>query len=87
MLEAALVGLIVAAAVAYAAWALLPAALRLRAAERIGRWADRAPRRSGLARMAAVLERNARARLGGCSNCSPGHDGSRRRSGTRRNPD
>jgi hypothetical protein len=87
MLEAVLVGLIVVAAVAYAAWTLLPAALRLRAAERFSRWADRDGRPAGLVRMADTLERNARARLGGCSNCSPGHDGSRRRSGTRRNPD
>ena len=83
LLELVLVGLLVVAAATYAIWTLLPAALRLRAAERILRWAERDGQRAGLARVAAVLERNARARLAACSNCGPGHAGPRRSSRSR----
>jgi hypothetical protein len=77
MLEAIVVGLIVIAAVAYAAWALLPAATRLRAAAGFNRWAGKPGRPSVLRRAAAAFERAARARMGGCSDCSAVQDAPR----------
>jgi len=70
MWQAIVVGLIVAVAVLYAGWALLPAQLRLRLAQRIAAWANRSGRPAWLGRAAAVIEKAARARLGGCSDCS-----------------
>ncbi len=71
MFEKLLVGLIVAVAAGYAAWALLPAFTRrrlaLRAAQALG-GAD-APGTAG--RLAAMLQRLADAR-GGCDDC-PAH--------------
>lgn len=70
MWQAVVVGLIVLVATAYAAWALLPAALRLRLAQGCAAWAARPGRPPWLAWAARVGERAARARLGGCSDCS-----------------
>jgi Family of unknown function (DUF6587) len=70
MWQVVIVGLIVVVAAAYAAWALLPAAVRLRLAEGIGAWARQPGRAGWLARAATAVERGARARLGGCSDCS-----------------
>ena len=82
MWQAVVVGLIVLVATTYAAWALLPAALRLRLAQGFAGWAARPGRPDWLARAAAAGERAARARLGGCSDCSavqaaPGRPGDR----------
>ena len=87
MLEAIVVGLIVIAAVAYATWALLPAVTRLRAAQGLNRWARRPGRPAALAHAAAVLERAARARMGGCSDCSAVQDAPRPPSGKPPDPD
>jgi len=70
MWQAIVTGLIVLAAVFYTVWALLPAALRLRLAQRLAVAARRTSRRAWLARAAGAIERNARRRLGGCSDCS-----------------
>jgi hypothetical protein len=70
MWQAIVVGLIVAVAALYAGWTLLPAQLRLRLAQRIATWAHRSGRPAWLGRAAAVIEKAARARLGGCSDCS-----------------
>lgn len=70
MWQVIVTGLIVLAAVVYAAWALMPAALRLRLAERLAATAQRTGRPAWLVRAAAAIERNARRRLGGCSDCS-----------------
>lgn len=69
MIEALLVGAIVAVAAAYAVWALLPASPRLRLALRFGNWARDPRRPTWLGRVASGVERAARARLGGCSDC------------------
>jgi hypothetical protein len=69
MWQTLIVGLIVLAAAVYAAWALVPAALRLRLAARFGAWAVRPGRPGWTRRLAAMLERRARSGLGGCSDC------------------
>jgi len=69
MLESILVGLIVAAATAYAAWALTPAASRNRFALRLAHGLG-GPDNSGLrGRVATWLQRLARAPVGGCGDC------------------
>jgi hypothetical protein len=70
MWQALIVGLIVLAAAAYATWALLPAAPRLRMARGIGAWGRKPARAAWLTRAATAVERAAQARLGGCSDCS-----------------
>jgi antibiotic biosynthesis monooxygenase (ABM) superfamily enzyme len=70
MWQAIVVGLIVAVAVLYAGWAMLPAQGRLRLAQSFAAWAQRPGRPGWLGRAAAAIEKAARARLGGCSNCS-----------------
>ena len=69
MWQAIVVGLIVVVAGVYAVWALLPATARLRVAQGIGAWGRRPGRATWLVRASAALERAARARLGGCSDC------------------
>jgi hypothetical protein len=69
MFESILVGLIVAAATAYAAWALTPAVSRNRLAARLAHGLG-GPEASGLrGRVATWLQRLARAPAGGCSDC------------------
>lgn len=70
MLEGLIVGAIVAFAAAYAVWALLPATLRLRCAQRLGAWVRGAHGPGWLGRAASGLEHAARSRIGGCSDCS-----------------
>ena len=70
MLEAILVGLIVLAAALYATWTLLPAAVRLRLAQRCGEWGRRPGGAGWLQRAAMAVESAARKRAGGCSDCS-----------------
>jgi hypothetical protein len=70
MWQAIVVGLIVVVAGAYTAWALLPATLRLRLAQGIGAWGRQPGRAVWLGRASAAVERAARSRLGGCSDCS-----------------
>jgi hypothetical protein len=70
MWQEIVVGLIVLAAAAYAAWSLLPATLRLRLAQRLAAAAQVPGRPAWLVRATAAFERAARSRLGGCSDCS-----------------
>jgi hypothetical protein len=72
MLEAIVVGLIVAAALAYAVWALLPASVRLRFAMRLAAWTRRRGETTVLARLGTVLERAAYRGTGGCTDCGAG---------------
>jgi antibiotic biosynthesis monooxygenase (ABM) superfamily enzyme len=69
VLEAILVGLIVLVAVLYAAWTLLPAAARLRLAQRLGAWGRRPGRAAWLQRASTAVEDTARRRAGACSDC------------------
>ena len=70
MWQAIVVGLIVLTAVLYATWTLLPAAVRLRATQRVADWSRRPGRPAWLGRAATAAEAAARARLGGCGDCS-----------------
>jgi hypothetical protein len=70
MWQAVVVGLIVLAATIYAAWALLPAGLRLRLARRLVAVARHAGGPAWLTRFAVATEGSALRRLGGCSDCS-----------------
>ena len=70
MWQAIVVGLVVLVATLYATWTLLPAALRLRLAARLGAWGRRPGRTAWLARAAGAIERRAGARHGACSDCS-----------------
>jgi hypothetical protein len=70
MWQAVVVGLIVLAAAIYVAWALLPAALRLRLARHLAAMARRAGGPTWLVRFADAIEGSALRRLGGCSKCS-----------------
>ena len=72
--EALLVGAIVVVAVAYSLWALLPGAVRLRMAREAAAWGGKPGRSRWLARLTAALERAARAKVGGCSECSAVQD-------------
>jgi len=69
MWQGLLVGLIVLVATVYAIWTLVPAAARLRLVLRLGTWSRHPGRSAWLARFAAAIERAARARLGGCTDC------------------
>jgi hypothetical protein len=69
MLESTVVGLIVVAAAAYAAWALTPAISRNRFAARLAHGVG-GPEASGLrGRLATWLQRLAKAPVGGCGDC------------------
>jgi hypothetical protein len=68
--QAIVVGLVVLAAATYAAWALLPAGLRLRLARRLAAMVRRAGGPAWLVRFADAAEASALRRLGGCSDCS-----------------
>jgi hypothetical protein len=69
MWELLLVVLIVVVAVAYSAWVLMPAAVRLRLARALGERA-RARRPEGrLAQIAAAIEDRARRSAGACNDC------------------
>ena len=70
MWQAIIVGLIVLAAAIYVAWALLPAALRLRLARHLAATARRGGGPTWLVRFADATEGSALRRLGGCSKCS-----------------
>jgi hypothetical protein len=70
MTERLLVGLIVAAAFFYAAWALLPAGLRAGLAQRLNAWSQAPGRSPWLAGIAARLGRWIGARGGGCADCN-----------------
>ena len=72
--EALLVGTIVVVAVGYSAWALLPGAARLRIAQSVATWGRQPGRPAWLARITGALERAARAKVGGCSECSAVQD-------------
>lgn len=70
MWQAVIVGLIVLAAASYAAWALLPAGLRLRLARHLAAVIRRAGAPGWLVRFADAIAGSALRRLGGCSDCS-----------------
>lgn len=63
------VGLIVLVATTYVVWALMPAVTRVRLASRFASWSRGAGRPEWIGRLATALERSARSRLGGCSDC------------------
>ena len=69
MWQTVIAGLIVLAAAVYALWTLMPAVLRLRLTQRLAASAGRAGRPMWLVRTTAALERVARRRAGGCSEC------------------
>ena len=75
--EALLVGAIVVVAIGYSAWALTPGAVRLRVAKSMAAWGQKPGRPAWLARATATLERAARAKVGGCSECSAVQDAPR----------
>ncbi len=68
--QAIVAALIVLTAALYATWALMPAALRLRLAQRFATVARRLGQPGWLVRAADAIERYARRSLGGCSDCS-----------------
>jgi hypothetical protein len=70
MWQAVVVGLIVLAAATYAAWALLPATLRLRLARHLAATVRRSGAPAWLVRIADAIAGSALRRLGGCSDCS-----------------
>jgi hypothetical protein len=70
VLEAFLVALIVLAAALYATWTLLPAAFRLRLAQRVGAWGRRPGRAAWLQWASTAVETAAHRRAGACSDCS-----------------
>ena len=70
MWEAIVVGLIVIVAALYTTWTLLPAAVRLRLALRVGDWGRRPGRAGWLQRGSTAVETAARKRAGACSDCS-----------------
>lgn len=70
MLESILVGLIVVAATAYAAWALVPGTTRLGLARRLGAWGRESGRPAWIGRATGAIERAVGQRHGGCSGCS-----------------
>jgi len=70
MWQTVVAGLIVLAAAAYALWALMPRALRLRLAQRLAASARRAGRPKRLVRTTVAIERVARRSAGACSECS-----------------
>ena len=70
MWEAIVVGLIVIVAALYTTWTLLPAAVRLRLALRVGDWGRRPGRAGWLQRVSTAVETAARKRAGGCGDCS-----------------
>ena len=69
MWQAILVGLIVLVAALYATWRLLPASLRLRAAQRMAEWGRRPGRPAWLQRTSTAVESAARKGVGACSDC------------------
>ena len=70
MWEAIVVGLIVFVAALYTTWTLLPAAVRLRLALRVGDWGRRPGRADWLQRVSSAVETVARKRAGACGDCS-----------------
>jgi hypothetical protein len=68
--QAIFAGLIVVTAAIYAVWALMPAGLRLRLAQRLSAAARRTGWPAWLVAATGAIERNARRSLGGCSDCS-----------------
>ena len=70
MWEAIVVGLIVIVAALYTTWTLLPAAVRLRLALRVGDWGRRPGRAGWLQRVSTAVETVARKRAGACGDCS-----------------
>lgn len=72
MLQNLLVGAIVAVAVAYAVWALVPGTTRLGQARRLGAWGREPGRPAWIERVTGAIERAAGQRHGDCTGCSPG---------------
>lgn len=70
MWQSVVAGLIVLTAAVYAVWALIPATLRLRLAQRLAASVQRAGRPRLLIRATAAIERVALRSAGGCSDCS-----------------
>jgi len=72
MLQNLLVGAIVAVAVVYTVWALVPGTTRLALARRLGAWGREPGRRTWIERVTRAIERAAGQRHGDCTGCSPG---------------
>lgn len=72
MLQDLLVGAIVAVAVAYTAWALVPGTTRLGLARKLGAWGREPGRSAWMAGVTGAIELAAGQRHGGCSSCSSG---------------
>ena len=70
MWQAILAGLIVLTALVYAAWALMPAAVRFRLAQRLAAAARLMGSPAWLVRATGAIEGSARRGLGGCNDCS-----------------
>ena len=72
MLQNLLVGAIVAVAVAYAVWALVPGTTRLGLARKLGAWGREPGRPAWMEGVTGAIERAAGQRHGDCTGCSPG---------------
>jgi hypothetical protein len=81
MWQALLVGLIVLVATLYVAWALMPAATRIRMARSFAAWTRQGNRPRWLIQASARLENAARG--GGCEDCSAGQSLTKPREGKR----
>jgi hypothetical protein len=69
MWQEIVVGALVSVSAAYAVWALMPAAARLRLARRILRWSEMQPTLWWLRNAARSAESRAQKRLAGCGGC------------------
>jgi hypothetical protein len=72
MLQNLLVGAIVAVAVAYAIWALVPGTTRLGLARKLGAWGREPGRSAWMQGVTGAIERAAGRRHGDCTGCSSG---------------
>ena len=72
MLQNLLVGAIVAVAVVYTVWALVPGTTRLGLARKLGAWGREPGRSAWMDRITGAIERAASQRHGDCTGCSPG---------------
>ncbi len=69
MLQGIIVSILVIGASAYAAWALMPSATRLRLAGRFRDWTRAREVPAWLEKVSVRLENRAQTRLGGCERC------------------
>ena len=72
MLQNLLVSAIVAVAVVYTVWALVPGTTRLGLARKLGAWGREPGRSAWMDRITGAIERAAGQRHGDCTGCSSG---------------